>query len=124
MRPQATSVTSEPARFTEGSPIFKDRIAGEDSLVVARMRAAGGIFIGKTNAPEFGLGSQTYNPVFGTTTNAYDQSKTAGGSSGGAAVSLALRMLPVADGSDSGGNHAFPPRPIGWVLAPGMSHLV
>jgi Asp-tRNA(Asn)/Glu-tRNA(Gln) amidotransferase A subunit family amidase len=66
-------------RFTEGSPIFRDRIAQEDSLVVARMRAAGGIMIGKTNTPEFGLGSQTYNPVFGTTLNAYDQRLTCGG---------------------------------------------
>ncbi len=68
------------------------------------MKAAGSIIIGKTNVPEFGLGSQTYNNVFGTTLNSYDQSKTCGGSSGGAAVSLALRMLPVADGSDHAGS--------------------
>jgi amidase len=98
-------------RFTDGSPIFKDRIAQEDSLVVARMRAAGGIFIGKTNAPEFGLGSQTYNPVFGTTFNAYDQLLTCGGSSGGASVSLATHMLPVADGSDNCGSLR---NPAGW----------
>ena len=72
--------------------------------MVERIRRAGAIIIGKTNVPEFGLGSQTYNPVFGTTLNAYDQSKTCGGSSGGAAVALALRMIPVADGSDHGGS--------------------
>jgi amidase len=91
-------------RSTRGSPIFKDFIPASDAIVVERMRAAGSIIIGKTNAPEFGLGSQTYNPVYGTTLNAYDQSKTSGGSSGGAAVCLALRMMAVADGSDYGGS--------------------
>src|ERR1700686_3285411 len=91
-------------RTTMGSPLFRDFIPKTDSIMVERMKRAGAIIIGKTNTPEFGLGSQTYNPVFGTTYNAYDQTKTAGGSSGGAAVSLALRMLPVADGSDSGGS--------------------
>jgi amidase len=76
-----------------------------------RLRKAGAIFIGKTNTPEFGLGSHTYNPVYGTTRNAYDQSRSAGGSSGGAAVALALRMLPVADGSDFGGSLR---NPAGW----------
>jgi len=71
---------------------------------VERIKGAGAILIGKTNVPEFGLGSHTFNPVFGTTFNAYDQSRTAGGSSGGAAVALALRMLPVADGSDHAGS--------------------
>jgi amidase len=89
---------------THGSPLFKDAIAEADAPFVARMRAAGSIFIGKTNTPEFGFGSQTFNPVFGATRNAYDQSLTAGGSSGGAAVALALRMLPVADGSDHAGS--------------------
>jgi amidase len=91
-------------RTTMGSPLFKDFVPDADSIVVERISGAGGIIIGKTNVPEFGLGSQTYNPVFGTTLNAYDQSKTCGGSSGGAAVALALRMLPVADGSDHGGS--------------------
>jgi amidase len=90
--------------FTQGSPIFKDTIAAEDALFVERMRNAGAIIIGKTNVPEFGLGSQSYNPVFGMTRNAFDQTRTSGGSSGGAAVALALRMLPVADGSDHGGS--------------------
>jgi amidase len=71
---------------------------------VERVRKSGAILIGKTNTPEFGLGSQTYNPVFGPTRNAYDPSRTAGGSSGGAAVALALRLVPVADGSDMGGS--------------------
>jgi amidase len=98
-------------RSTSGSPILKDFIPTADSLVVERMRKAGAIFIGKTNTPEFGLGSHTYNPVYGATRNAYDQSRSAGGSSGGAAVSLALRMLPVADGSDYGGSLR---NPAGW----------
>ena len=98
-------------RFTQGSPIFRDFIAPADSLPVERLRNAGVIFIGKTNTPEFGLGSHTYNPVYGTTRNAYDPSKSAGGSSGGAAVSLALRMLPLADGSDYGGSLR---NPAGW----------
>src|SRR5215471_2770366 len=90
--------------MTQGSPLLKDFIAPNDSIHVERVKNAGAIIIGKTNAPEFGLGSQTFNPVFGTTYNAYDQSKTSGGSTGGGAVSLALRMLPVADGSDHGGS--------------------
>jgi amidase len=76
----------------------------EDSLFVARMRAAGVIPIGKTNAPEFGMGSHTFNRVYGTTVNPYDTTKSAGGSSGGAAASLASGMLPIADGSDNGGS--------------------
>ncbi len=91
-------------RTTMGSPIFKDFVPGADSIMVARIRSAGAIIIGKTNVPEFGMGSQTYNPVFGATLNAYDHGKTAGGSSGGAAAALALRMLPVADGSDFAGS--------------------
>lgn len=89
---------------THGSPIFRDNVAQKDALFVERIRAAGAIFIGKTNAPEFGLGSQTYNPVYGITRNAWDPGRTSGGSSGGAAVALALRMVPVADGSDMMGS--------------------
>lgn len=89
---------------TQGSPLFRDAIAQADSPMVARLRQAGAIFIGKTNVPEFGFGSHTYNPVFGTTLNPYDRSRTAGGSSGGAAVALATHMLPLADGSDHGGS--------------------
>jgi amidase len=98
-------------RETQGSPILKDFVPAADSLMVERLRKAGAIFIGKTNTPEFGLGSHTYNPVYGITRNAYDPTKSAGGSSGGAAVSLALRMLPVADGSDYGGSLR---NPAGW----------
>jgi amidase len=87
-----------------GSPIAPRSPARGDSLHVARMRQAGAIVIGKTNTPEFGLGSHTYNTVFGTTLNAYQPALSAGGSSGGAAVALALGMLPVADGSDMGGS--------------------
>ncbi len=85
---------------THGSPAFADEIAKADDPFVGRIRAAGGIVIGKTNVPEAGLGSHTFNSVFGTTANPYDRTRTAGGSSGGAAAALAARMLPVADGSD------------------------
>jgi len=87
-----------------GSPLLARQIAPHDSLTVARMKAAGGIVIGKSNTPEWGLGSHTYNPVFGTTGNAYDPRRSAGGSSGGASVSLALQLQPVADGSDMMGS--------------------
>ena len=87
-------------RTTFGSPLLRDFVPAEDALMVQRMKAAGCIVIGKTNVPEFGLGSHTFNEVFGMTRNAYDASKSAGGSSGGAAVALALHLLPVADGSD------------------------
>lgn len=86
-------------RTSYGSPLA-DGVPDHDAIIVERLRKGGAILIGKTNVPEFGLGSQSYNPVFGVTRNAYDQTRTAGGSSGGAASSLALRMLPVADGSD------------------------
>ena len=85
---------------SKGSPIFAGTIADDDNIVVARIRRQGPIFIGKTNLPEFGMGSQTYNPVFGVTGCAYDPDLTAGGSSGGAACGLGTRMLPVADGGD------------------------
>ena len=91
-------------RTTFGSPLFRDFIPDQDSLIVERLRAAGAIAIGKTNTPEFGAGSQTFNPVFGATLNPYDEGKTCGGSSGGAAVALAAGMLPIADGSDMGGS--------------------
>lgn len=91
-------------RFTSGSPIFADRIAEEDSHIVRRMKNAGCVTIGKSNVPEFGAGSQTFNPVFGATRNPHDVSRTCGGSSGGAAVALACGMVPLADGSDMGGS--------------------
>jgi len=91
-------------RTTFGSPLYKDNVPTEDDIVVERMRRAGAITIGKTNTPEFGSGSQTFNTVFGATNNPYDLTKTCGGSSGGAAVALACGLVPVASGSDTGGS--------------------
>src|SRR5215813_5673428 len=91
-------------RTTFGSPIYRDFVPTEDSLLVERVRSAGAILIGKTNTPEFGAGSQTFNEVFGATLNPYDRTKTCGGSSGGAAVALACGMVPIADGTDMGGS--------------------
>jgi amidase len=91
-------------RTTFGSPIFRDYVPDQDALIVERLKAAGAITIGKTNTPEFGAGSQTYNEVFGETLNPYDLAKTCGGSSGGAAVALACGMVPIADGGDLGGS--------------------
>src|ERR1700674_2550439 len=104
-------------KMTMGSPILKDFVPAADSIMVERIRKAGAIFIGKTNTPEFGLGSHTFNPVYGITRNAYDQSRSAGGSSGGAGVALALRMLPLADGSDYAGSLRHP---AGWNNAFGF----
>ena len=119
--PQAMKDLSHVAGFrtTLGSPLMRDVVASEDGLMASRMKASGCIVIGKTNTPELGLGSHTFNEVFGATRNAWDAGKTAGGSSGGAAVALAQRMLPVADGSDfmgslrnpAGWNHIFGLRP-------------
>ncbi|MDQ2092554.1 amidase [Rhodalgimonas zhirmunskyi] len=112
-----------------GSPIFAGQIAEKDDIVVARMREAGAIIIGKTNTPEFGLGSHTFNPVHGATHNPYDLGRSAGGSSGGAAAALACRMLPVADGSDMMGslrnpaawNNVYGFRP-SWGRVPSEPH--
>ena len=119
--PQAMKDLSHVAGFRTswGSPLMHNFVASEDGLMASRMKASGCIVIGKTNTPEFGLGSHTFNEVFGATRNAWNPSKTAGGSSGGAAVALAQRMLPVADGSDfmgslrnpAGWNHIFGFRP-------------
>jgi len=100
--PQAIKDTALTAglRTTQGSPLLRDNVPAQDGLMVQRMKAAGCIVIGKTNVPEFALGSHTFNEVFGSTRNAFDPARSAGGSSGGAAVALATRMLPVADGSD------------------------
>jgi len=91
-------------RTTFGSPLLKDFVPDQDQLIVERLKKAGAITIGKTNTPEFGAGSQTYNEVFGETLNPYDLTRTCGGSSGGAAVALACGMMPLADGSDMGGS--------------------
>jgi amidase len=97
-------VPTKGIRTTFGSPIYRDHVPDEDGLIIERLRQAGAITIGKTNTPEFGAGSQTFNQVFGATLNPYDLSKTCGGSSGGAAVALACGMVPIADGSDTGGS--------------------
>ncbi|MDP9861891.1 MULTISPECIES: amidase [Streptosporangium] len=91
-------------RTTYGSPLFADHVPGADSPIVRRMREAGAIMVGKTNTPEFGTGSHTVNELFGATRNPYDLSKSAGGSSGGAAAALASGMVALADGSDMGGS--------------------
>ncbi|MGA1344480.1 MAG: amidase [Ilumatobacteraceae bacterium] len=111
--PHAVKDLAETAglRTTMGSPLLADQVPTFDALHVARIRAAGAIIIGKTNVPEFGLGSNTYNPVYGLTRNPHDPSRVAGGSSGGAAVALATRMVPVADGSDYMGSLR---NPAGW----------
>jgi amidase len=91
-------------RTTRGSPFYRDHVPDKDAVIVQRISAAGAITLGKTNTPEFGAGSQTFNTVFGATRNPYDVTKTCGGSSGGAAVALSCGMVPIADGSDTGGS--------------------
>ncbi len=108
-------------RTTYGSPIFKDFVPTEDTLTVQRYKDAGAIVIGKTNTPEFGAGSQTFNEVFGTTFNAYDLTRTCGGSSGGAAVALACGMMPIAQGSDFGGSLR---NPAAWSNVVGMRNSI
>src|ERR1051326_6145662 len=93
---------------TSGSLIFKDFLPTQDTVLVERLRGAGALAIGKTNVPEFGMGSHTYNKVYGTTLNPYDVTKSAGGSSGGAAVALAAGFIPIANGSDLGGSLRTP----------------
>jgi amidase len=102
-------VSTKGIRTTLGSPIYQDFVPDYDELFVERLKAAGAIVIGKTNVPEFGAGSQTFNPVFGATRNPYDLTRTCGGSSGGGAVALACGMIPLADGSDVGGSVRNPP---------------
>ncbi len=121
-------------RTTRGSTLFVDLVPAEDSLIVERAREAGAIIIGKTNTPEFGLGSHTYNPVYGATGNACNEKLSAGGSSGGGAVALALNLLPVADGSDMMGSlrnpaafngiYGFRPSAGRVPLVPGVDQFV
>lgn len=97
-------VPTKGVRTTYGSSVYSNHVPDADALIVERLRKAGAITVGKTNTPEFGAGSQTFNKVFGATVNPYDTTKTCGGSSGGAAAALACGMLPIADGSDVGGS--------------------
>lgn len=109
-------------RTTYGSRIFKDNVPGQDAIIVERIANAGAISVGKSNTPEFGAGSQTFNEVFGATRNPWDLTKTCGGSSGGSAVSLACGMTPIADGTDSGGSLRNPAafcNVVGIRVAPG-----
>ena len=117
--PQAIKDLSNAAGLptTQGSPLLRNFVPKEDGLMAHRMKAAGCIVIGKTNTPEFGMGSHTFNSVFGVTRNPYELTKTPGGSSGGAAVGLATRMLPLADGSDFMGSLR---NPAGWCNVFGM----
>jgi amidase len=111
-------------RTTYGSPIFAGHVPAEDDLIVRRMRAAGAITVGKTNTPEFGTGSHTVNEVFGATRNPYDLTRSAGGSSGGAAAALACGMVPLADGSDMGGSLRNPASFCGVVgLRPSLGRV-
>ena len=103
--------TSSTLRVAQrGSPFYRDNVPTRDALIVTRIRGAGAVTVGKTNTPEFGAGSQTFNTVFGATRNPHDLGKTCGGSSGGAAVALACGMVPIADGSDTGGSLRNPRR--------------
>ena len=115
-------VETKGIRTTYGSPLFTDFVPEVDALIVERLHGAGAITIGKTNTPEFGAGSQTFNEVFGATHNPYDLTKTCGGSSGGAAVALACGMIPIADGSDMGGSLRNPANfcnVVGFRVSPG-----
>ena len=109
-------------RTTFGSRVFENFVPDEDALIVRRLHGAGAITVGKTNTPEFGTGSQTFNAVFGATKNPYDVTKTCGGSSGGSAVALASGMVPIADGSDLGGSLRNPAgycNVVGFRTSPG-----
>lgn len=111
-------------RTTYGSPLFADHVPDTDDLVVARVRRAGVVVIGRTNVPEFAAGSHTFNTVFGTTVNPYDPTRSAGGSSGGAACALASGMVPLADGSDMGGSLRNPASFCGVVgLRPSLGRV-
>ncbi|MBG6084838.1 amidase [Zhihengliuella flava] len=95
-------------RSTNGSPALADHMPGRDDVIVARLRAAGVVATGKSNVPEFGAGSHTFNEVFGTTVNPYAPTRSAGGSSGGLAAALAARIQPLGEGSDMGGSVRIP----------------
>ncbi len=109
-------------RTTSGSPLYADHVPAENALIIDRIQAGGAVTVGKTNTPEFGAGSQTFNPLFGATRNPYDLKRTVGGSSGGAAAALAAGMIPIADGSDMGGSLRNPAafcNVVGFRVSPG-----
>jgi amidase len=111
-------------RTTYGSTLYADHVPDADELIVERVRRAGVVVIGKTNVPEFAAGSHTFNPVFGTTLNPVDPTRSAGGSSGGAACALAAGMVPLADGSDMGGSLRNPASFCGVVgLRPSLGRV-
>jgi amidase len=111
-------------RTTYGSPLLADNVPTQDELVVERVRRAGVVLLGRTNVPEFAAGSHTFNPVFGTTVNPHDPTRSAGGSSGGAACALAAGMVPLADGSDMGGSLRNPASFCGVVgLRPSLGRV-
>jgi Asp-tRNA(Asn)/Glu-tRNA(Gln) amidotransferase A subunit family amidase len=108
---------------THGSPLYRDLVPAEDNLLVARLRAAGAIVVGKTNVPELGAGANTRNPVWGATGNLFDPNRNAGGSSSGSAAALACDMLPVCTGSDTGGSLRIPAAlcgVVGFRPSPGL----
>ena len=114
-------------RTTFGSKLFANFVPTRDAEIVARMKAAGAVTLGKTNTPEWGAGSQTFNEIFGVTRNPYDRSKTAGGSSGGAAAALAARLVPLCDGSDLGGSLRNPAsfcNVVGFRTTPGRVPII
>ncbi len=111
-------------RTTYGSPIFASHVPTADELLVERIRRAGVVLLGKTNTPEFAAGSHTFNRVYGTTRNPVDRTRSAGGSSGGAAAALASGMVPLADGSDMGGSLRNPASFCGVVgLRPSLGRV-
>jgi amidase len=111
-------------RTTYGSPLLADNVPDQDELIVERIRGAGAVLVGKTNVPEFAAGSHTFNTLFGTTVNPWDTTRSAGGSSGGAASALASGMLPLADGSDMGGSLRNPASFCGVVgLRPSLGRV-
>ncbi|XOV85805.1 MAG: amidase [Pseudomonadota bacterium] len=115
--------TTAGIKTTNGSPLMKDNVPTKDAGVVARIRAAGGIVIGKTNVPEFSIGANTVNPLFGATGNPFNPSLTCGGSSGGSAVAVATNMVPLATGSDHGGSLRIPASycgVVGYRASPGV----
>lgn len=127
--PHKDLVATKGLRTTYGSTLFREHVPASNDYIIDRIQGAGAITIGKTNVPEFGAGSHTFNRVFGPTRNPYDLERTCGGSSGGAAVALATHMAVIADGSDLGGSLRNPAsfcnvigfRPTNNILPPSLT---